>query len=51
MGRQICEVSAKNKQEALIALDMLRERIKEIPNTHSMEPVHETVEVTNEGRA
>lgn len=51
MSRQICEVSAQNKQEALLALDMLKEKIKEIPCTQSMEPVHETVVVTNEGRA
>ena len=51
MNRQICEVSAKNKQEALTALEMLKERIQEIPHTQSMETVHETVVVTNEGRA
>lgn len=51
MSRQICEVSANNKQEALMALDMLKKRIEEIPHTQSMEPIHETVVVTNEGRA
>lgn len=51
MSRQICEISAMNKQEALMALDMLKERIKEIPHAQSMDPVHETVVVTNEGRA
>lgn len=51
MSRQVCEVSAQNKQEALMALEMLKKRIQEIPHTQSVEPVHETVAVTNEGRA
>lgn len=51
MGRKICELSAQNKQEALVALDLLRDRINSIPDSQSAEPVCETVVVTNEGRA
>lgn len=51
MGRQICEVSTKNKAEAITALKLLLEVVKSIPDDQSMEPVYETVVVTNEGMA
>lgn len=51
MGRQICELSTQNKEEALMALELLMERVKAIPYDQSMEPVYETVVVTNEGTA
>lgn len=51
MGRQICELSTQNKEEALRALELLMERVKAIPDDQSKEPVYETVVVTNEGTA
>lgn len=51
MSRQICEVNAQSKEEALLALDILKKKIEKIPYTQHMEPVYETAVVTNEGKA
>lgn len=50
MSRRICEITAQNKQEALMALDMLKEEIQKIPYSQSMKSIHEKVLVINEGR-
>lgn len=49
MGRQICELSTQNKEEALAALKILMEWVKAIPCDQDREPVYKTVVVTNEG--
>jgi len=51
MSRQICEVNARNKEEALMALELLKEKIEKIPYAQHMEPVYETAVVTNAGKA
>lgn len=45
-SRQVCEINAQSKAEAIMALEMLKAKIMDMPY---MEPVHEKVIVTNEG--
>lgn len=49
MSRQVCEINAQSKEEAIMALEMLKSKIMDIPYDQHMEPVYEKVIVTNEG--
>lgn len=40
MVRTICEVNAQSKEEALLALEYLRQEVEKIPRDQHLEPVH-----------